>query len=102
MFSSTFVGFYFLLVSMRINPWLSAIGAIAFGLSSYFFIILSAGHSSKANAIGYMAPVIAGVLMTYRGKYLLGAAVTAVFLALELTANHVQVTYYLALNYCHS
>ncbi|MEZ4772082.1 MAG: hypothetical protein R3D00_02790 [Bacteroidia bacterium] len=92
-----FLGFYFLLASMRINPWLSGIGAAAFAFSSYFFIILTAGHTSKANAIAYMAPVIAGVLMAYRGKPLLGAAITAFFLALELTVNHYQITYYLAI-----
>ncbi|MDX2249900.1 MAG: YfhO family protein [Bacteroidia bacterium] len=92
-----FLGFYFLLASMGNKPWLSGIGAAAFALSSYFFIILTAGHTSKANAIAYMAPVIAGVLMAYRGKYLLGAAVTAFFLALELTVNHYQITYYLAI-----
>ncbi|MCB0853147.1 MAG: hypothetical protein KDD63_13060, partial [Bacteroidetes bacterium] len=92
-----FIGFYFLLITLRVNPWLSAIGALAFGFSSYFFVILPAGHASKANAIAYMAPVLAGVLMAYRGKYILGASITAFFLALELTANHVQVTYYLAL-----
>ncbi|MEZ4825974.1 MAG: hypothetical protein R3C61_06725 [Bacteroidia bacterium] len=92
-----FAGFYFLLASLRVNPWLSAMGAAAFAFSSYFFIILTAGHTSKANAIAYMAPVIAGVLMAYRGKPLLGAAVTAFFLALELTVNHYQITYYLAI-----
>lgn len=92
-----FLGFYFLLATMRIRPLLSGIGAAAFALSSYFFIILVAGHTSKANAIAYMAPVIAGILMAYRGKYLLGGIVTAFFLALELTANHYQITYYLAM-----
>ncbi|MEO0470729.1 MAG: YfhO family protein [Bacteroidota bacterium] len=92
-----FLGFYLLLLTLRVNPLVSAVGAAAFALSSYFFIILGAGHTSKANAIAYMAPVIAGIIMTYRGKYLLGAAMTAFFLALEITTNHYQITYYLAL-----
>mgnify|MGYP001608196331 CR=1 FL=1 len=56
-----FLGFYFLLLCMRVNPWLSIAGAIAFVFSSYFFIILETGHNSKAHAIAYMAPVVAGV-----------------------------------------
>lgn len=93
----TFIGFYFLLLTLRVNPYLSGLGALAFALSSYFFIIQSAGHTSKANAIAYMAPVLAGILMTYRGKILLGSALTAFFLALEIHANHYQMTYYLAM-----
>ncbi|RMG17076.1 MAG: hypothetical protein D6730_24400 [Bacteroidetes bacterium] len=93
----TFAGFYFLLLTLRVNPWVSGIGALAFALSSYFFIIQSAGHTSKANAIAYMAPVLAGILLTYRGKILLGSALTAFFLALEIHANHFQMTYYLAM-----
>lgn len=92
-----FIGFYFLLVCMRVNPWLSIAGALAFGFSSYFFIILEAGHNSKAHAIAYMPPVVAGVILAYRGKYLVGGAVTMLFLALELYANHLQITYYLFL-----
>lgn len=90
-----FFGFYFLLQVLKVNPWLSIAGAIGFAFSSYFFIILEAGHTSKAYAIGYMAPVIAGVIMTYRGKYLLGGLVTAFFLALEIVSGHPQITYYL-------
>jgi hypothetical protein len=90
-----FLGFYYLLLVLRINPWLSIAGAIAFAFSSYFFIIFIPGHTSKAYAIGYMAPVLASVIMTYRGKYLQGAILTAFFLALEITCNHPQITYYL-------
>lgn len=92
-----FLGFYILLLTLRVNPWLSAIGALAFGFSSYFFIIIEAGHVTKGFAIAYMAPVIAGIILTYRGKYLLGAALTGLALALELSANHLQITYYLLL-----
>lgn len=92
-----FLGFYILLLVMRVDPWVSLAGALAFGFSSYFFIILGAGHSSKANAIGLMAPVIAGIVLTYQGKYFKGGLLTAIALALELEANHLQITYYLLL-----
>ncbi len=92
-----FLGFFFLLRVLKVNPYISGIGAAAFALSSYFFIIMEPGHTSKANAIAYMAPVIAGVILTFRGKLLLGGAITAFFLALEINANHFQITYYLAL-----
>lgn len=92
-----FVGFFILLLVLRVNPWLSIIGALAFGLSSYFFIILEAGHNSKAHAIGYMAPILAGVILTFRKKYLAGGILTALFLALQLQAGHPQITYYLFL-----
>jgi len=92
-----FLGFFILLLILRVNPWLAVLGAIGFAFSSYFFIILEAGHNSKAHAIAYMAPVLGGIILTYRGKYFWGAALTAFFLALELSANHPQITYYLAL-----
>lgn len=92
-----FAGFFFLLRVLKVNPWLSAAGATAFAMSSYFFIILDVGHTSKANAIAFMAPLLASILWTYQGKYLLGGALTAFFTALEVTANHYQITYYLLL-----
>jgi len=91
------IGFFILMIALRVNPWLSIAGAIAFAFSSYFFIILEAGHNSKAHAIGYMAPVIAGVILTYRGKYLLGGMLTLLFVALEIQAGHPQISYYLFL-----
>ena len=90
-----FLGFFILLLVLRINPWLSIAGAIAFALSSYFFIILGAGHLSKAHAIGYMAPVMAGIILAFRGKYLWGGILTAIALALEILSGHLQITYYL-------
>jgi hypothetical protein len=89
-----FLGFYISLLIFGVNPWLSFAGAIAFALSSYFFIIISAGHNSKVTAIAYMSPIIAGVYQTYRGKIMLGSAITSLFLALQLIANHLQITYY--------
>ncbi len=91
------LGFFILLLALKVDPWVGVVGAIAFGFSSYFFIILSAGHNSKAHAISLMAPVVAGFILTYRGKYLLGGALTALFLSLELFANHLQITYYLCI-----
>lgn len=89
------LGFYILLISLRVKPAMAAVGALAFAFSSYYFIILEAGHNTKAHAIGYMAPVLAGIIWAYRGKFLFGGAVAALFLALEIDANHVQITYYL-------
>ncbi len=88
-------GFYFLLLTLKLDQRVAILGAMAFGFSSYFLIFIDAGHNSKAHAIGYMAPVVAGIIMTYRGRYMLGAAITAIALALELYANHLQITYYL-------
>ena len=92
-----FLGFFVLLLILGVDPWISIAGAIAFALSSYFFIILEAGHNSKAHAIAYMAPVLAGIILSFRGKVLLGGILTALFLALELNAGHPQISYYLML-----
>jgi hypothetical protein len=92
-----FIGFFILLVVMKANPWLSIAGAAAFAFSSYFFIIIDAGHNSKAHAIAYMAPVMAGIILTMNRKYLWGGILTALFLSLEVKANHPQITYYLAM-----
>ena len=90
-----FIGFYILLLCLRINPWIAAVGALAYGFSSYFFIILEAGHNTKAHAIGYMAPLLGAIILTLRKNYMLGGALTTLFASLELYANHVQITYYL-------
>jgi hypothetical protein len=89
------VGFYILMLVLKVNFWLAIMGSLGFAFSSYFFIILEAGHNSKAHAIAYMAPVLAGIILTYRGKLLAGAALTLLFLGLEIKANHLQMTYYL-------
>ncbi|MCD6018984.1 MAG: hypothetical protein K0S53_2105 [Bacteroidetes bacterium] len=89
-----FIGFFILLLCLEISPWLAIVGALAYGFSSYFFIILEAGHNSKANAIGYLAPLLGGIILLMRGKHWLGFAVTTLFMALELNANHVQISYY--------
>lgn len=89
-----FAGFFILLLCLEINPWLALIGALAYGFSSYFFIIIEAGHNSKANAIGYLAPLLGGIILLLKGKKWLGFALTTLFMALELNANHVQISYY--------
>lgn len=89
--------FYILMQSLRLSPWVSAIGAIAFAFSSYNIIILEVGHINKAYAIAFMPLVIAGILNTYRGKYLVGGLLFMVGLGLELGSNHLQITYYLLL-----
>ncbi|MDP5170689.1 MAG: hypothetical protein NWR72_10615 [Bacteroidia bacterium] len=94
---TTFVGFFFLLLVLNLGPWMGGLGAAAYALSSYWFIIHGPGHVSKAAAIAYMAFLVASVLLTYRGKYLLGGALTAFFMALEVNANHYQISYYLAI-----
>lgn len=91
------VGAYFLFITLKINPWLAAAGAVAFAFTTYNFVLIATGHSNKALAIGFFAPIIAGILLTLRGKYWLGGSLTALFLALEIRANHVQMTYYLFL-----
>ena len=88
------LSFFILLLSLGIDRWKSLIGAIAFGLSSYFLIILAAGHNSKAYAIGYLPIVIAGVLMVFRGKNIPGAILFTIGLSFEILAVHPHKTYY--------
>jgi len=88
------LGFYFLLLLFGVNPWLSIAGAIAYGLSSFFFQILAAGHNTQAVALAYMAPMIGAIYYTYRRDAIKGALLTAFLLSLEILANHPQITYY--------
>jgi hypothetical protein len=90
-------GFYLLLLLFGLNQWLAIAGAIAYGFSSFFFQILAAGHNTQAIALAYMAPVIGGVWYAYRRDAIKGALITAFFLTLEITANHLQITYYAAI-----
>jgi hypothetical protein len=89
------LGAYLLFCVLRMNPWLAAAGAIAFAFSSYNFQIIDAGHSNKAMAIAFFPPILAGIILTFRRQYLLGAVLTALFLAIEIRTNHIQMTYYL-------
>src|SRR5690606_8805172 len=88
---------YILLLCLKIDYRLAVAGAIGYAFSSYNFIIIMAGHNSKMHAIALVPFVVAGVLLVFNKKYLLGGALTALFLALEIYANHLQITYYLAL-----
>ncbi len=88
------LGFYILLRAFNFRQSLAALGAIIWAFSSYFFIIIAAGHIWKVWALAYLPPMIAGVVLAYRGKYFWGFVVTAIFAAFEVNANHVQMTYY--------
>ena len=88
------LGFYILLRAFDFRQMLAALGAVIWAFSSYFFIIIAAGHIWKVMALAYLPPLIAGVVLAYRGKYLWGLIVTAIFAAFEVNANHVQMTYY--------
>lgn len=90
----TMIGFYILLLFFKVDTRLAIAGAIVYGLSTYFFFILTAGHNTKAIAIAYMAPMIGSIYYTYRGNAFKGALLTTFFLTLELMANHPQITYY--------
>lgn len=88
------LGFYILLRAFDFRQELAVLGSIIWAFSSYFFIIIAAGHIWKVMALAYLPPMIAGVVLAYRGKYLWGFIVTAIFSAFEVNANHVQMTYY--------
>ncbi|WP_223034290.1 YfhO family protein [Hanstruepera marina] len=91
------MGFYVLLLVMKVDFKLAALGALAFGFSTYLIIILGVGHNAKAHAIAYMPLVLSGILLVFRKQYVCGFLLTAVAMALELVANHFQMTYYLML-----
>ncbi|MGN0282926.1 MAG: YfhO family protein [Prevotella sp.] len=88
------LGFYILLRAFDFRQMLAALGSIVWAFSTYFLIIIAAGHYWKVMALAYLPPMIAGLVLAYRGKYLWGFVVTAIFTALEVQANHVQMTYY--------
>lgn len=88
------LGFYILLRAFDFRQHLAALGSIVWAFSTYFLIIIAAGHIWKVWALAYLPPMIAGIVLAYRGKYLWGLLLTAVFTAFEINANHVQMTYY--------
>ncbi len=90
-------GTYLLFSVLNVKPWFAATGAIAFTFSSYNIILLAAGHANQVFAIAFFAPVIAGIILIFRREYLVGTGVAALFIALEIRANHIQMTYYLML-----
>lgn len=87
-------GFFILLLAMRMRWYVALIGAIAYGFSSYFIIIIGAGHIWKFVTLAYIPPTIAGIVLCYRGKYLWGGALAALFAMMQIASNHVQMTYY--------
>ena len=89
------LGFYILLLVLKVDYKVAALGALAFGFSTYLIIILGVGHNSKAHAIAYMPLVLSGIILTYQKRYYLGFILTAVASGLELVTNHPQMTYYL-------
>ncbi len=92
-----FVGFYLLLLSLRVHPWLAIAGALAYGLASYNLTLLEAGHNSKMHSLALTPLVVAGILITRKGHLLGGGLLTAISLSLLIRANHLQITYYLML-----
>lgn len=88
------LGFYILLRAFDFRAWLAALGAVMWAFSSYFFIIIAAGHIWKLVTLAYIPPTIAGMVLVYRGKYVQGALLTALFVALQIVSNHLQMTYY--------
>ena len=91
------LGFYILLRAFGVSAWLSALGGVLWAFSSYFFILISAGHIWKFITLAYIPPTIAGIVLAYRGRLLWGGVVTALFLALQIMSNHVQMSYYFLL-----
>ncbi len=92
-----FIGFYILMLCLKVEYRLAVLGALAFGFSTYLIIILGVGHNAKAHALGYIPMVLGGIVLTFRKKYLLGFVLTALAMALEINANHYQMTYYFML-----
>ncbi|GAB4519038.1 MAG: YfhO family protein [Allomuricauda sp.] len=91
------IGFYILLLCLKVDFRLAALGAVAFGFSTYLIIILGVGHNAKAHALGYIPMVLGGIVLVFRKKYILGFILTALAMALEISANHYQMTYYFML-----
>ncbi len=92
-----FVGFYILMLCMKVEYRLAVLGALAFGFSTYLIIILGVGHNAKAHALGYLPMLLGGIILVFRKKYVLGFLLTAIAMALEISANHYQMTYYFML-----
>ena len=90
-----FLGFYILLLVLKIDPLKAFFGALGFGLSTYLIVILGVGHNAKAHAIAYMPMVVAGVILVFKKRYIVGGLLTMLATALEINANHFQMTYYL-------
>lgn len=90
------LGFYLLMLTLRVDPWLAIVGSVGYAFSTYFFIIVGAGHNAKLHALCYMAPMVGGLVLSLTGRRLLGSALFGVMVALSLVAGHPQITYYTA------
>lgn len=88
------LGFYVAMIAIGVSPWLSLLGALAFGLGSYNIIIIEAGHITKAWAISLFAPILAGMILTFRKNYLWGGLLFALALGMQISCNHIQITFY--------
>lgn len=97
MMFSYLIGFYIFMVCIGCSAWLSLLGAIVYAFCSYNFIIIEAGHVTKGYAMAFIAPLLGGIILSYRKKYLAGFIVTLLFLGIEISRNHLQITYYAAL-----
>ena len=93
----SFLGFYLLLRTLKLNQWLALAGALAFGLSSHHVQLIITGHVSKIYSIAFIAPVIAGMFLVFKRKYLAGGLLTAIGLGIQIATNHVQISYYLGI-----
>ncbi|MEM8509859.1 MAG: YfhO family protein [Bacteroidota bacterium] len=92
-----FLGFYVLMLCMKVDWRLAILGSLAFGFSTYYIIILGVGHNAKAHALAYLPMILGGIVLVFRKKYVLGFLLTAIAMALEISANHYQMTYYFML-----
>lgn len=88
------LGFYIALIAIGVSPWLSLLGALAFGLGSYNIIIIEAGHITKAWALALFAPILAGMILTFKKKYVWGGILFTLALGMQISCNHIQITYY--------
>ena len=91
-----FLGYYILGLCLRLGPWYSLVGAIAFGFATITILYLGAGHTGKVTSIAFLAPTLGGFILAFRGRAYLGGAIFMLFLGLNIAANHLQMTYYLA------
>ncbi|MGB3548498.1 MAG: YfhO family protein [Saprospiraceae bacterium] len=96
-FIAAMLSFYVMLIVLRVNPWISLLGAVAFGLSTNTLILFEAGHETKVKAIAYLPLIAAGILLAFRKEYIWGALVFALGMGIDLMVNHVQMTYYFGL-----
>ncbi|MFC2104847.1 YfhO family protein [Bacteroidota bacterium] len=91
------IGFYILLLCFKVDKWISAIGALGFAFAAFNIIIISVGHITQAYAIAYMAPIIGGVYLVFRKKYIIGGIITLFFVGVQIATTHIQISYYTAL-----